>query len=142
MTHDVTVANPGRFMPTGSITTTAQDDWRASVELRGEFDAANAAELRAVFDEHLDAGRRVLRIDTHAVTFMDSSAVGAIVATHARCNQEHGSLILTGVQPRVARLFQITGLDHVLLIDSAGDNGPAASTDGAADAEPVRRHPL
>ena len=137
MTHDVTVAHPEHYVPTGSITTTAQDDWRASIELRGEFDSANADELRAALDGHLDAGRRVLRVDTRRVTFIDSCAVGAIVNAHARCNAEHGSLILTGVQPRIARLFQITGLDHVLLIDSAEEN-----VRSLPDMEPLRRYPL
>lgn len=122
MTHDISVAQHNQFMPNGSITTTTQDDWHASVSLLGEFDAANSDALRAVLDEHLDAGRRVLRLDTAGVSFMDSSGVGAIVHAHARCHDEHGSLIITGVQPRIARLLEITGLDHILLIDSADDD--------------------
>jgi len=124
MTHDMTTAHPGRFSPAGSIITTAQDDWRASIELHGEFDAANADELRSVLDAHLDAGRRVLRIDTQGVSFLDSSAIGVIVRAHGRCTAEHGSLILTGVQARTARLFEITGLDRMLLIDTARDDAP------------------
>jgi anti-anti-sigma factor len=111
-----------RFLAAGRIETTAADDWRVSLELHGEFDAANTDELKAVLDEHLAVGRRVLRIDFRGVTFMDSTAIGAIVHTHARCTDDHGSLILTGVGPRIARLFEITGLDHVLLIDSARDD--------------------
>lgn len=134
MTHDVTVAQQDHWQPQATITTTAQDDWHASVALVGEFDAANSTALRAALDEHLDAGRVVLRIDTAGVSFMDSSAVGAIVHAHARCHDEHGSLIITGVQPRIARLFQITGLDHVLLIDCADDNADSAPQDGGSAA--------
>ena len=139
MTHDATITAPNNVGPAGTITTVAQDEWRASLELSGEFDARNAAELRAALDAHLEAGRRVLRIDTRSVTFIDSSAVGAIVNVHARCQHEHGSLILTGVHSRTARLFEITGLDRVLLIDTAGDDSsdPAGASgesgDGPAD---------
>jgi anti-anti-sigma factor len=124
MTPDGPVAQPSQFLPNGRITTTVEDDWHASIALVGEFDAANSGALRAAMDSHLDAGRRVLRLDTAGVSFMDSSAVGAIVHAHARCHDEHGSLIITGVQPRIARLFEITGLDHVLLIDTADVDDP------------------
>jgi anti-sigma B factor antagonist len=119
MTHDADVVDSNRFVPAGRIVTVAQDDWRASLELHGEFDAANSDDLRQVLDAHLDAGRRVLRIDTSDVQFMDSTAIGALVHVHSRCADQHGSLIITGVGKRISRLFEITGLDHVLLIDTA-----------------------
>lgn len=101
------------------VRTTAQDEWRAALCLCGELDIANAAQLRDELDAHLDAGRRVIRIDVSDVEFMDSTAVGALVVANARCRDLHGSLILTGVRRSLRRLLQIAGLDQVLLIDSA-----------------------
>lgn len=101
------------------VRTTAQDEWRAAIQLCGELDVANAAELRAELDGHLDAGRRVIRVDASAVEFIDSTAIGALVAANARCRELHGSLILTGVRRPVERVLKIAGLDQILLVDTA-----------------------
>ncbi len=119
MTAETTIVFFDRVEKMTTVETTASDDWRAAIALRGEFDLANAAELRAELDRHLDEGRRVLRIDARDVTFMDSTAIGALVATSDRCRGEHGSLILTGVPSRLQRLFAVAGLDQLLLVDSA-----------------------
>ena len=101
------------------VRTTAEDDWRASVELCGELDIANAHQLGDELDRHLRDRRRVIRVDASQVTFMDSTAVGSLVTASARCRDEHGSLILTGVPAQVLRLLKVAGLDQVLLVDSA-----------------------
>ena len=119
MTGESTIVFFDRVEKLTSIETTLCDEWRAAVALRGEFDLANAGELRAALDEHLDAGRRVIRINASAVTFIDSTAMGALVAASERCRDEHGSLILTGVPARLKRLLAVAGLDQLLLVDSA-----------------------
>lgn len=96
------------------------DEWHAVLSLTGEFDVASAPTLRDAIAEQLDAGRRVIHLDTSGVTFMDSTAIGVIVSMHVRCRDEQGSLILTGVHGTVARLVEVTGLDRVLLIDNSG----------------------
>ena len=101
------------------VRTTSEDEWRASVELCGELDIANAHELSEELDKHLQAGRRVIRVDASQVTFMDSTAVGTLVTASARCQDQHGSVILTGVPAPVLRLLKVAGLDQVLLVDSA-----------------------
>lgn len=108
-------------MQVSPVRTIASDDWRAAVILRGEFDLANAPELGRELNRHIDAGRRVIRIDARAVEFMDATALHELVAANARCRAEHGSLILTGVPRRMRRLVSLAGLDGVLLTDGAGD---------------------
>jgi anti-sigma B factor antagonist len=113
------VVHPGRVVESGSIATVSEDAWRAHVALRGELDIADVPRLAAVLNGHLDAGRRVLRLDTEEVTFLDSSVLGVIVAIHRRCAELQASLILTGVRGIVQRVVQLTALDQVLLIDRA-----------------------
>ena len=118
---DVRVAYPGHVVASEHIATLSEDAWRAHVALCGELDMADVSRLLAVLDGHLDAGRRVLRLDVHDVTFLDSSILGAIVGAHRRCADLHASLILTGVHGVVKRVINLTGLDQVLLIDGAGE---------------------
>ncbi len=117
---DFNVVYPGNIISSEAIVTVSEDAWRAVVALHGELDVANAPQLQAVLEGHLDAGRRVVRLDTQDVTFLDSSALGAIVAVHRRCVELHATLILTGVSGIVERIVKLTGLDQVLLIDGAG----------------------
>lgn len=117
---DFHVDDSGRVVSSDAIVTVSEDAWRAYVALRGELDISNVPELQAVLDGHLEAGRRVLRLDTRDVTFMDSSVLGAIVTAHRRCTELHATLILTGVGGIVDRIVKLTGLDQVLLIDAAG----------------------
>ena len=121
---DFNVVYPGNIISSEAIVTVSEDAWRAFVALHGELDVANAPQLQAVLEGHLDAGRRVLRLDTQDVTFLDSSALGAIVAVHRRCVELHATLILTGVSGIVERIVKLTGLDQVLLIDGAGGVTP------------------
>lgn len=115
------VVRADRVVQVTHIRTTACDEWRAAVALHGELDVANAHDLRAELNLHLDAGRRVIRVDAGGVEFMDSTAVGELVIASERCAAQHGSLILTNVPPRVRRLLSVAGLDQILLVDTAGD---------------------
>jgi anti-sigma B factor antagonist len=123
MTAELTVVFVDRVETVTPVRTTASDEWRAAVALHGELDIANANDMREAFAQHLDAGRRVIRVDASDVSFIDSTALGELILASERCRREHGSLILTNVPPRMRRLLTLAGLDQVLLVDTAG-NGP------------------
>lgn len=118
-TTESTFVFSDRVARLAAVQTVAQDDWRASIQLHGELDIANAHELADELELHLRAGRRVIRVDASGVEFMDSTAVGVLVTASGRCRDEHGSLILTGVPASVRRLVKVAGLDQVLLVDTA-----------------------
>jgi anti-sigma B factor antagonist len=127
MTAEATVVFTDRVERIAPVRTIALDEWRVAIALYGELDIANAHELRDELAQHIDAGRCVVRVDVGSVTFMDSTAIGALIEGSERCRREHGSLILTNVPARVLRLVKIAGLDHVLLIDTAGNDRPATA---------------
>lgn len=121
MGAESTVVFADRVVRMTRVRTAVADEWRAAVVLRGEFDIGNAGELRAELDRHIDAGRRVIRVDVRGVEFMDSTAIGELVRATERCRAEHGSLILCGVPSRLRRVFALVGLDQVLLVDTADE---------------------
>jgi anti-sigma B factor antagonist len=127
MTAELPVVFVDRVEAMTTVQTTAADDWRAAVTLQGELDIANAHEIREEFNRHLEAGRRVIRVDTAGVEFIDSTALGEIILASNRCRREHGSLILTNVPARMRRLLTLAGLDQLLLVDTAG-SGPQQAT--------------
>lgn len=114
---------PDRVERVTRVRTIASDEWRAAIALQGELDVATSDELRTELAKHLDAGRRVIRVDAQRVSFMDSAAIGELIDASRRCAQEHGSLILTNVPPSLWRVLTLTGFDKLLLIDTAGGLG-------------------
>lgn len=122
MTHDVTLVRRDDVVRIRAVETTARDEWRAAIALRGELDIANADELRVELAQHLDAGRRVIRVDAAELEFLDSTALGVLVEASTECAAERGSLILTNVPAQVWRLISVVGVDRVLLVDTA--SGP------------------
>ena len=74
-------------------------------------------------------------IDLAEVTFLDSSALAAIVAVRKRQRQHGGDLVVINVAPRLVKIFHITGLDVVLTVNPQPG---AARSEGGPD-EPGER---
>lgn len=79
------------------------------------LDATSAPALRETLLGHIDGGAKALVLDFSGVGFVDSSALGALIAAVKRLGPL-GTLAIAGVQPAVARLFAITRMDRVFTI--------------------------
>ena len=85
------------------------------VTLRGELDAYTTPALR--LDLHrlvAEPTLSMLVIDLSNVTFLDSSALGAIVGALRVLRERGGELRIVKPQSAAARIFHQTGLDAVL----------------------------
>jgi len=109
--------SPGR----ATLETLRQNRTHALVRAVGEWDLANAATLADLLGAHEKAGRRFVRLDLSAVTFLDCTCIGVLVSVHRRLLAGRGTLVLTGVSPRIQRLLRLARLDDVLLTTSASD---------------------
>lgn len=111
-------------MPLTRILCDEYDPQRATITLEGEIDVACAESLRAELTRHLDAGRRVVRVDTYAVTFIDTAVLGVLLEAHRRWLGKRGTLVLIGVDGPMMRLLRMTGLDReMLFMPPAADHG-------------------
>jgi anti-sigma B factor antagonist len=104
-----------------SLMTIRQSHTRAVVRAVGEWDLANADILAEMFEAHQKAGRRFVRLDLSALTFLDCACVSVLVTAHRRLLAAGGTLVLTGVTRRVLRLLSLAGLDDVLLSTSLSE---------------------
>jgi anti-anti-sigma factor len=97
-----------------SVTVTMGSDGAVALSVRGEIDHANADELRDLV-RRLLAHRRphTMRIDLGLVTFMDSGAVGALVAAHRIAAAGGARLVVSNASPYVSRQLVIAGVDHL-----------------------------
>jgi anti-sigma B factor antagonist len=125
-----------RTNASASLTTLRQDRTRALVRAVGEWDLANAHALAELLEEHEKAGRRFVRLDVSAVSFFDCTCLEVLVAAHRRLLAARGTLVLTGVTPRLTRLLGLARLDRVLLttslsdLDARSDHAPRRSRRG------------
>jgi anti-sigma B factor antagonist len=86
------------------------------VAVSGELDLASVPGLRGRLEAHLDAGRSMIVVDLRAVTFLDSTALGVLVGVLKRCRELGGDLRLVITEPRILKLFRITGLQEAFSI--------------------------
>jgi anti-sigma B factor antagonist len=89
----------------------------------GELDLAAQCELIEAYHQAiaLQAEPRIV-VDLSRVTFMDSTALGTMVAAAKKVKARGGSLSVVGASDRIAELFHITGLETVVpLCSEPGD---------------------
>jgi anti-sigma B factor antagonist len=86
--------------------------------MSGEVDIESAGELRAAAERvlvSLSPGDR-LTMDMSAVTFIDSSGLGALIATRNAAVAAGCTLALLDLPAPVIRLFELTGLSEAFSI--------------------------
>jgi anti-sigma B factor antagonist len=84
------------------------------VTLSGEIDAYTAPSLRLDLRHLVETGTPVVVVDLSTVTFLDSSALGALVGALRRLRERNGRLLIVPPQSAASRIFELTGLDGVL----------------------------
>jgi anti-sigma B factor antagonist len=92
------------------------------------LDVSNAAELRAALLSAFDTGAGRVVLDLSDVDFLDSSALGALIAAAKRA-LPRGLFAVAGIRPAVARLFELTNMSLVFPIHP--DLGDALSRPSA-----------
>jgi anti-sigma B factor antagonist/stage II sporulation protein AA (anti-sigma F factor antagonist) len=111
----VTHVSAGRTTSSHLAIITERHGQRSVLRLQGELDAANEDHLRcairAVLDHH---GPHDLVLDLSALGFTDCAGLSAILWAHKRLAGRGHELVLTGIQPSVRRLLNVTGLNRYL----------------------------
>jgi anti-anti-sigma factor len=97
------------------ITRADPDLSQTTIELHGEFDVEAADGLRHTLVEAIMRNRpRHLAVDLGAVTFMDSTCIGTLVAAyHTACDVEV-SFTVTAANPFLTRVLATSGLHQLL----------------------------
>lgn len=88
----------------------------AVVAVHGEADLHFAPELGDTLDAVIDAGPTRVLVDLSDTVFIDSMALGVLLAGTKRMRADGNRLELIVPNPDLRRIFEITMLDRVLLI--------------------------
>jgi anti-sigma B factor antagonist len=93
--------------------------------LSGEIDLANAplvVELGTKCVRRDDV--ETLSLDLRDVTFMDSTALSAMISLLNLAAESGKTLTLNRVPARIVRLLELTGLDRIFTIEPDGPDRP------------------
>jgi anti-sigma B factor antagonist len=83
----------------------------------GELDRNGADPLRIELERVERLGGSTIVVDLLSVPFIDSTALGVLVATANRVGQAKGRFILVADDPRILRELRETGLDRVFALE-------------------------
>jgi anti-anti-sigma factor len=101
------------------------------IALQGEFDALGTSSVRAGFEQVANTqGPALVVLDLSAVSFIDSSGVGAIVYLFKRLRAADRGLELVGVHGQVRELLELLRVHKALPVNfldvAAGTAGVAS----------------
>jgi anti-sigma B factor antagonist len=107
------------------------------VAVPAEIDISNADWLQAVLAEAAGRGRGRFVVDMTRTQFCASSGIGVLVQAHKRALAGGGELrLVLPASAAVRRVFEITGIDHVIPnfvgLDQALEPAPATAPATAA----------
>ena len=84
------------------------------VNVWGELDVATSPSLRETLIRLVGEGSNRLILDLDGVDFLDSTGLGVLVGALKRVRTHEGELALVCTQPRILKVFEITGLDKAV----------------------------
>ena len=92
-----------------------RDGDRLIVRIDGELDHFCAQSVRLDLDALLlDRSVRTLILDFSSLTFMDSSGIGVVLGRYRLLRDRGGHVAIVGMNPHIARLFHMSGLDRII----------------------------
>ncbi len=91
-------------------------DGTSIVTVEGEVDVATAHVLRDCFDLVIGRDDGPVVVDLAGVTFIDSTGLGVLIGARKRCDVEDRDLRVVIDEPRILKVFEITGLTDLFSI--------------------------
>jgi anti-sigma B factor antagonist len=85
----------------------------AIIRLEGELDAYTSETVRETVIGLVRDGYTQLLFDLGKLSYLDSSGLGVLVGALKRVREREGDLVLVVDNPRLLRLFELTGLEKI-----------------------------
>jgi anti-sigma B factor antagonist len=95
---------------------------------RGDLDMAAADQMKRTLTKLLDDGSRKLLVDLGQVGYVDSSGMGALVASLKHARTVGGDLRLCALQDDVRAIFEMTRLNRAVTIHGSRSEALGAWT--------------
>ena len=103
-----------------NLTSRTEDSLQIVAVSETRIDAAVAIDFKEAMRNETESGSSTVVLDLSNVEFIDSSGLGAIVATMKQLGRER-KLALAGLTPNVDKVFRLTRMDSVFPLFSTLD---------------------
>lgn len=87
------------------------------INVAGEIDIFNSAEFKTTILELLEEKPTDIKIDCENLSYIDSTGLGALIAVLKKSKSYNKEICLKNVRPSLSKLFKITNLDKVFVIE-------------------------
>ena len=104
---------PGQPQPFSMESADFGERW-CLLTVRGDVDVDTAPRLENAVQDALRRGRRHVAVDTSSVSFMDSTALRALLRAREDARADGGSLRVTQASRAVVLLLELTDLTDLL----------------------------
>jgi anti-sigma B factor antagonist len=84
----------------------------------GLLDGQNANQIRREVTDIVSEGISTIKIDFQEVSFINSSAIGALVATLKLVRANGGEILLYSLNDQVKMIFELTKMDQIFKISN------------------------
>lgn len=88
-----------------------------SVKVTGEIDIFNSTEFKEALLDIIKDDNLDLKINCEALDYIDSTGLGVLIAVLKKVKSYEGEIHLVNVKPSLSKLFKITNLDKVFIIE-------------------------
>jgi len=105
---------------------TLQDGGHLVVRLRGELDAADAADAEAAL-ARVTAGNPRVVADLAGLEFIDCCGLGVLIRVQAQARQAGGDMLLAAPGQQVRRILALTGMADVFFVHASVDEAVLAA---------------
>lgn len=103
-----------------SVSVSSSAHWMV-LRVHGEIDMSTCPLLRQEIVRQIESGHHHLVIDLEGVDFIDSTGLGVLIGGLKRTRSRDGDLRVSGVDERLGKVFDLTGLRDVLAVCDRDD---------------------
>ena len=93
----------------------SKDQW--DVRLYGEVDIYNADSLKSELHSLIDDKKADIVLDCTSLNYIDSTGLGVLVSALKKVKEAEKQIHIVSLKPFIAKIFTLTGLDKIFLIE-------------------------
>ena len=91
------------------------------VVVSGEVDIYTSTKLKEKLYDIIDKNDKDLKIDCSQLKYIDSTGLGIFAGAFKKAKEFDRKIYLTGLKSNIKKLFVITGLDKLFIIEEWSD---------------------
>jgi anti-sigma B factor antagonist len=105
-----------------SVRTSPEHPEASIVDVEGEVDVLTSPRLKSALAALVDGGSSLVVVNLAHVKYMDSTGLGVLVSAMKRIRENKGTIVLSGLNSHLSKIFEITGLRKVFEVYPTEDD--------------------